>query len=193
MIATTGKHYTPEEYFQLEETAEERHEYRDGEIIVMTGGTPNHNRIAINFCRRFPLTIQNQNHDIFIADLRLAIPEYRIFTYPDIMIVKGEPILTLGRTDTIANPRVIIEVLSKSTEDYNRGDQFKYYRSIESFEEYILIDQYCYYVEQFHKQTDHWVFRDYQGRDAVLTLRSIDFQIPLIDLYSRVTFEAERG
>jgi Uma2 family endonuclease len=109
------------------------------------------------------------------------------------MIVKGEPILTLGRTDTIANPRVIIEVLSKSTEDYNRGDQFKYYRSIESFEEYILIDQYCYYVEQFHKQTDHWVFRDYQGRDAVLTLRSIDFQIPLIDLYSRVTFEAERG
>lgn len=193
MTVVTEKRYTPEEYFQLEETATDRHEYLAGEIIVMTGGTPNHNRIAGNFYRRFPLTIQNQAYDIFLSDLRLAVPAYRLYTYPDIMIVKGEPILEIGRTDTITNPQVIIEVLSKSTREYNRGDKFKFYRSIETFEEYIFIDQYSYYVEQFYKQGDHWAFRDYQGEEAILTLLSVDFQIPLSDLYRRVNFDAEEG
>ncbi|MCZ8047102.1 MAG: Uma2 family endonuclease [Microcystis aeruginosa K13-05] len=190
MVATTEKRYTVAEYFQLEETATDRHEYRDGEIIIMTGGTPNHNRIAGNFYRRFPLTIQNQAYDIFITDLRLAIPAYNMYTYPDIMIVKGEPILERGRTDTITNPQVIIEVLSKSTQDYNRGDKFKFYRSLNSFEEYILIDQYGYYIEQFHKRGDHWEFRDYHSQEAILTLFSLDFQISLTDLYQRVDFTA---
>lgn len=140
MTVATEKRYTPEEYFQLEETATDKHEYLEGEIILMTGGTPAHNRIALNFCRRFPLTIGNQNYDIFMSDLRLAVPAYRLYTYPDIMIVKGEAILEIGRTDTITNPQVIIEVLSKSIEQYNRGDKFKYYRSLERLEEYILID-----------------------------------------------------
>jgi Uma2 family endonuclease len=190
MVTTTSKRYTPAEYFQLEETATDRHEYRDGEIIVMTGGTPNHNRIALNFCRRFPLTIQNQPYDIFTTDLRLAIPAHRMYTYPDIMVVKGEAILEIGRTDTITNPQIIIEVLSKSTQDYNRGDKFKFYRSLATFEEYILIDQYNFYVEQFHKKTDHWEFRDYHGQEAILTLLSVDFQISLTDLYQRVDFSA---
>lgn len=190
MVTITEKRYTPAEYFQLEETATDRHEYRDGEIIIMTGGTPNHNRIVGNFYRKFPLTIQDQEYDIFAADLRLAIPAYNLYTYPDIMIVKGEPILEIGRNDTITNPQIIIEVLSKSTQDYNRGDKFKFYRSLATFEEYILIDQYSFYIEQFHKKTDHWEFRDYPGQEAILTLLSVDFQISLIDLYQRVDFSA---
>ncbi|MFM6324608.1 MAG: Uma2 family endonuclease [Microcystis panniformis] len=190
MVTITEKRYTPAEYFQLEETATDRHEYWDGEIIIMTGGTPDHNRIAGNFYRKFPLTIQNQTYDIFMTDLRLAIPAYNLYTYPDIMIVKGEPILEIGRTDTITNPQIIIEVLSKSTQDYNRGDKFKFYRSLATFEEYILIDQYSFYIEQFHKKTDHWEFRDYHGQEAILTLLSVDFQISLTDLYQRVDFSA---
>jgi Uma2 family endonuclease len=190
MVTIIEKCYTPAQYFQLEEMATDRHEYRDGEIIIMTGGTPNHNRIALNFCRKFPLTVQNQNYDIFATDLRLAIPAYNLYTYPDIMIVKGEPILEIGRTDTITNPQIIIEVLSKSTQDYNRGDKFKFYRSLTTFEEYILIDQYNFYIEQFHKKTGHWEFRDYHGQEAILTLLSVDFQISLIDLYQRVDFSA---
>ena len=190
MVATTEKRYTVAEYFQLEETATDRHEYRDGEIIIMTGGTPNHNRIAGNFYRRFPLTIQNQAYDIFITDLRLAIPAYNMYTYPDIMIVKGEPILERGRTDTITNPQVIIEVLSKSTQDYNRGDKFKFYRSLNSFEEYILIDQYRFYATQYFKQGDgKWIFNDYKGEESVLKLASDEFEISFQNLYERVDFE----
>jgi Uma2 family endonuclease len=91
----------------------------------MTSGTPNHSRIAGNFYRKFPLTIQNPADDIFINDRRLAVPTYRLYTYPDIMLVKGEPILENKRTDTMTNPQIMIEVLSKSTEEDNRGDTFK--------------------------------------------------------------------
>ncbi|MFM7441456.1 MAG: Uma2 family endonuclease [Snowella sp.] len=190
MIVQTEKpYYTPEEYLSLEEKAVDKHEYRDGEIIAMTGGTTNHNQIALNFCRKFPLTIDHQDYYIYMSDVRLCIAEHRLYTYPDVMVIKGKPIYEGKGTVTVTNPSIIVEVLSKSTRDYDETDKFSYYRSIPKFEEYILIDQYRFYVTQYAKQeNERWLFNDYQGETAVLKLASVDFEISLQDLYQRVDF-----
>lgn len=190
VLQTEKRYYTPEEYLELEEKAEYKNEYRDGEIIAITGSTTNHNKIAGNFCRKFPLTIQGQDYDIYIGDIKLWIPRYRLYTYPDVMVVKGKPIYEGSGTTTIVNPLLIVEVLSNSTKNYDKTDKFKYYRSISEFQEYIMIDQYSFTVEQFVKQSEgQWIFKEYEGEDAVLALNSIDFQIALRDIYERVDFE----
>jgi Uma2 family endonuclease len=189
-LQTDVRPYTPEEYLALEEEAEYKHEYRDGEIIPMTGGTTNHNKLAGNFYRQFPLTIDSQDYDIYIGDVRLWIPDYRLYTYPDVLIVKGEPIYEGMGMTTITNPWLILEVLSNSTKGYDRGDKFKFYRSIPSFQEYLLIDQYSFYAEQFSKNAEKkWVLTEYDGEAAILTLASINFQIAFRDLYRKVNFE----
>ena len=191
MVTQTKKPtYTPEEYLKLEEQAEFRSEYRDGEIIPMAGGTTNHNKIAGNFYKRFPLTIQDQDYEVYIGDVRLWIPDSRTYTYPDIMIIEGEPIYQENRRDILTNPLLIVEVLSKSTKGYDRGDKFRFYRSIPSFQEYILIDQSGYHLEQYSKQAENqWLFKEYEGEDAILTLESVELQIPLREIYERVDFE----
>jgi len=193
MVTQTEKrYYTPQEYLILEEKAVDRHEYRDGEIILMSGGTTNHNQIALNFCRQFPLTIGAQDYYTYINDVRLWIEQHRLYTYPDVMVIKGKPIYEgTGRT-TVTNPSIIVEVLSKSTRDYDWTDKFKYYRSIPEFQEYILVDQYRFYVAQYSKREDgQWLFNDYEGGEAVLKLASCDFEISLKDLYARVDFELD--
>lgn len=190
VVQTEKRYYTPAEYLELEEKAEYKSEYRDGEIIPMTGGTTNHNKIAGNFYKNFPLTVQGQDYDIYIGDVKLWLPQYRLYTYPDVMVVKGEPVYEGTNTTTITNPCLIVEVLSKSTKDYDKTDKFKYYRSIPEFQEYILIDQYSFSVEQYAKRAaGEWIFKEYEGKDAVLRLDSIEFQIGFRDIYARVNFE----
>lgn len=188
---TEKRYYTPEEYLALEETAIDKSEYHDGEIVTMTGGTTNHNKLALNFCRKFPLTIKEQNYEIFINDVRLWIPQTRRYVYPDIMVIQGEPIYQENNQTVVTNPLVIIEVLSNSTKNYDRGNKFFFYRSIPTFREYILIDQYSYHIEQFAKNSkSKWELTEYDSEDSVLTLESLEFQIPMRDIYQRINFEA---
>jgi Uma2 family endonuclease len=190
VLQTEKRYYTPEEYLELEEKAEYKNEYRDGEIIQITGGTTNHNKIAGNFYKKFPTTVQGQDYDIYIGDVKLSIPRYCLFTYPDIIVIKGKPIYEGIGTITITNPLLIVEVLSNSTKSSDKTDKFKYYRSVPNFQEYIMIDQYSFAVEQFAKQAEgQWIFKEYEGEDAVLVLDSIDFQINLREIYEGVDFE----
>ncbi|NER24416.1 MAG: Uma2 family endonuclease [Symploca sp. SIO1B1] len=190
VIQTETRYYTPEEYLTLEEKAVDKHEYRDGEIILMSGGTTNHNQIALNLCRKFPLAIDEQDYYTYINDVRLWIAKYRFYTYPDVMVIKGKPIYEGTGKTTVTNPSVIVEVLSKSTRDYDWTDKFKYYRSIPEFQEYILIDKYRFYVAQYSKREDkQWLFNDYEGEEAILKLASGDFEISFQDLYERVDFD----
>lgn len=194
ILQTENKYYTPEEYLTLEEKATDKHEYRDGEIVVMPGGTTNHNQIALNFCRKFPLTIQEQDYYIYINDVRLWIPEYRVFTYPDVMVIKGKPIYEGSSKTNVTNPLIIVEVLSRSTRDYDRTDKFEFYRSIPEFQEYLLIDQDRFYATQYFKQGDgKWIFNDYKGAESVLKLASDEFEISFQDLYARVDFELDEN
>lgn len=191
---TEKKYYTPEEYLTLEEKATEKHEYRDGEIVIMPGGTTNHNQIAGNFYKRFPLNIQKQDYYVYMNDVRLWIPQYRLYTYPDVMVIKGKPIYEGKGITNVTNPLIIVEVLSRSTRDYDRTDKFEFYRSIPEFQEYILIDQYRFYATQYFKQGDgKWIFSDYKGEESLLKLASDEFEISLKDLYARVDFELDEG
>jgi len=188
---TEKRYYTPEEYLALEETAIDKSEYHDGEIVTIPGGTTNHNKLAGNFCRKFPLTIKEQNYEIFINDVRLWIPQTRRYVYPDIMVIQGEPVYQENNQTVVTNPLVIIEVLSNSTKNYDRGNKFFFYRSIPAFREYILIDQYSYHIEQFAKNSkSKWELTEYDSEESVLTLESVEFQIPLREIYQRINFEA---
>jgi Uma2 family endonuclease len=193
MITVSEKrYYTPEEYLELEVNSEERHEYINGEIILMAGGTPNHNKIALNISGTLNSALKRQPYEVYITDQRLWIPEKKIHTYPDVMVVKTPLIYEEGRIDTITNPFFIAEVLSKSTKNYDRVEKFAAYRTIAGFSEYVLIDQYTMHVEQYSKTDNNkWIFSEYEGGDATLSLNSIPFQIILADIYDKVDFNAE--
>ncbi|MDZ8184218.1 MAG: Uma2 family endonuclease [Nostoc sp. ChiSLP02] len=184
------RQYSPAEYLELEVNSEYRSEYIDGQIIPMTGGTPNHNQIAGNFYAALNFALKRQPYRVFVAEQRLWIPKKRIHTYPDVMVVAGSLEFAEGRTDTITNPLMIAEVLSKSTRSYDVDEKFAAYRSIPSFQEYVLIDQYTHHVEQYYKtEARKWIFSEYEDENSVLTLSSIQFEISLLDIYDKVEFE----
>ena len=188
-LQTQKRSYTPEEYLELEEAADYKSEYRDGEIVPMTGGTTNHNKIALNFAANLKFALRGQDYDIYIGDVRLWIPRYRQYTYPDVMVIQGEPIYTGMATTTVMNPLLIVEVLSKSTKNYDLGEKFIYYRAIPEFNEYILIDQTKYHVMQYTKTLEgRWFLTEYESEETILELSSIEFQINLKEIYEKVNF-----
>ncbi|GAB4230957.1 MAG: Uma2 family endonuclease [Elainellaceae cyanobacterium] len=181
--------HTFEEYLELELASETRNEYRNGEIIPMTGGTPDHNDIASNLIVALKLALKGKPYRVFIADQRLWIPDRNLYTYPDIMVA-GKPLqLQAGRTDTVINPCFIAEVLSKSTQDYDRGEKFVAYRTMESFKEYLLIDQYSIHVEHYVKTAAHqWLLSEYNDPAVTLSFSAFEFQIQISDLYENIEF-----
>ena len=188
-IKVVTAYYTPEEYLELEEKADYKNEYRDGEIISMTGGTTNHNKLALNLATGLNVALNDLDYEIYIGDVKLWIPRYREFTYPDVMVIEGQPIYYSTNTTIVTNPVLIVEVLSKSTKDYDRGDKFLYYRSIPEFKEYILIDQTKYYVMQYVKTSENqWILTEYETEDAMINLSSINVELSLKQLYKKVNF-----
>ena len=191
MVATPVKHqkYTAAEYLALEEKAESKSEFFDGEIVPMAGATANHNRIVLNLCRSLPLEVEGQVYEIFSSDMRLWIPSKQHYTYPDVTVVRGEPSYIDEKQMMLTNPCLIIEVTSASTESYDKSNKFDFYRSIPEFEEYILIDQKSYNATQWSRLEDRrWILADHYGEDCVLKLESIEFEISFKDLYKRVNF-----
>ncbi|MCU0644605.1 MAG: Uma2 family endonuclease [bacterium] len=187
------KYYTPEEYLQLEEQADYKSEYYKGEIFAMSGGSVNHNLIIGNVHASLYQKMRDSKCFAFMNDVRLWIDEKNLFTYPDIMIVCSKIEFYQDRNDTITNPLVIFEVLSESTKNYDRGEKFVFYRSIPSFQEYILIDQAKIHVEHFSiGEQGKWILSEYDDPDNVLKLNKVDFQIPLKDIYHRVEFGEDK-
>jgi len=187
MQVKTDKYYSPAEYLELETAAEYRSEYINGEIIPMSGGSANHNQISLNLSSALNFALRGQPYRVFINDMRLWILNYRLYTYPDIMVV-GSPLeFVENRRDTITNPIIIAEVLSNSTEKYDRGEKFKRYRTIPSFKEYLLISQNAIQVEVFTKNDENkWLLSEYEGADSILRLNELQFQISLSEIYDKV-------
>ncbi len=183
------KVYSREEYLILEEKSAEKHEYRDGEIITMTGGTTNHNILAGKFYALLLSLLEEEDYQIYMGDVRLWIENYNRYTYPDVMVIKGESIYEGKGKSTVINPILIVEVLSNSTKDYDQNDKFDSYRTLPTFAEYLLIDQYQYYVKQFKKTSQNeWLLKDYRGENAIIKLDSIHLDISLKELYKKVKF-----
>ena len=195
----TTTHFTPDEYRVMEETAAERHEYCNGEIIAMAGGSEVHSAIATNLLVYLGFLLRDSNFRLYNSDLRVWIPEYNCGTYTDLMVVDGQPQLNGDRTDEILNPLVIVEVLSPSTEGYDRGDKFRKYRSLPSFCEYLLVSQTEPYIEQYHKLDDgsdseallqavRWQWQVYDHLDQSILLHSLNVEVPLGEVYRRINF-----
>ena len=189
-IATDKSTYSFAEYLELEETATYKHEYQDGEIVPMTGGTTDHNKIALNFAAYLKFALKGQKYNIFIGDVKLWIAQYRQATYPDVMLIEGEPIYYETGKTTVTNPRLIVEVLSKSTQNYDQGDKFLYYRSLPEFQEYILISQSRPYIMQYNKtQENKWLLTEYEGENTSLSLTSVNFDLSFQEIYEGVTLD----
>ncbi|NEQ87645.1 MAG: Uma2 family endonuclease [Moorea sp. SIO2I5] len=189
-LISETKYYSPEDYLKLEETAEYKSEYRDGKIIPMTGGTTNHNQIALNIATLFKLLLKGKQYKVYIGDVRLWIPRYRQYTYPDVMVIQGEPVYTGKGTTTVTNPMLIVEVLSNSTKNYDQGDKFLYYRSISEFKEYILIEQSEYRLLQYSKTaTNQWQFTEYESENSVISINSLELSVSFQEIYEGVNFK----
>ena len=190
MQVTEQRYYSVEEYLALEEAADYKSEYIDGEIVPMAGGSINHNQIAGNFSTELNFAFKKLDYRVFMSDVRLWIGKRRIYTYPDVMVLVGEPEYDTERTDTIINPKVIVQVLTDSTKGYDRSQKFQAYRTLPTFTEYLLIDQTKIYVEQYYKTGNkQWSFREYDAENERISFTSVPFQISLADAYNKVKFE----
>ncbi|MFQ3616386.1 MAG: Uma2 family endonuclease [Cyanobacteriota bacterium] len=183
------KRYTAEEYLELEVASETRNEYRDGEMIPMTSGTPEHNRISGNLYITLSLGLKGKPYETFHVDQRLWIPSVSLYTYPDVMVLTKPLELQAGRKDTVINPCFIAEVLSQSTQNYDRGDKFVAYRTIPTFQEYLLVDQSKIHVEHHVKVAENqWLFSEYDDPTVILCLRVLELSIQILDLYENIEF-----
>lgn len=189
LVQTRQETYTPQEYRLSEETAEFRNEYHDGEIVPMTGGTINHNRIIGNIYAYLKSALRGKNAEPFMSDLRLWIPQYSRGTYPDIMVISGNPIFTERRVDEVLNPVLIVEVLSQSTREFERNEKFRLYRSLPDFCEYLLVDQYQFLVQQYIKnESRQWLFQEFETETDSISLTSLGVEFSLGHIYEGVQF-----
>lgn len=187
MPAIAIKVYSIEDYLLQEEVAEYKSEYFDGQIVPMTGETTNHNQIAANIVAELIFAFKRKDFRVYIGDVRLWIPERRIFTYPDVMVVQGDPTYFENRKDTILNPMLIIEVLSPSTQSYDKEGKFAAYRTMPTFEEYVLVSQSQIYGERFVKTGDKtWLFQEYSQEDQQIVLESVEIALDFKDIYHKV-------
>ena len=194
MKAIARETFSLEYYLKQEEQADFKSEYLDGKIIPMTGGTTNHNQIAVNITTELNIALKNLDYRVYMGDVRLWMPERQIFTYPDIMVIKGSPIYYENRKDTIVNPTLIIEILSPSTQSYDREGKFIAYRSIKSFQEYVLISQTQIYGEKFVKTGEkQWSLQEYYLEDNFITLELGNVYLKFTDIYHKVDLNDQNG
>jgi Uma2 family endonuclease len=181
---------TLDEYRKISETAEERLEYRNGEIFIMSGGSHPHSRIAVNITIFLGVALRDTNFEICNGDMRIWIPEFKCGTYADALVINGEPEFNDTRNDEILNPLLIVEVLSPSTQGYDRGEKFRKYRSIPSLAEYLLISQSEPYIEHYFKpeNNDVWQFQICDRLEQTMKLHSLNIEIPVSEIYRRIPF-----
>jgi Uma2 family endonuclease len=183
--------YTPEEYLRLERDATERHQYFQGEIFAMAGGTPEHSLIISNVNGELRSRLKGSPCRVYDSNLRVRIPKTSLYTYPDVTVVCGplqfDPLDS--RRETALNPTLIVEVLSPTTEVYDRVGKFESYQSIESFREYVLVSQGVPRMEAFLRRPDGaWLYTPAAGLESEIRLHSLEITLPLAEVYAGITF-----
>jgi Uma2 family endonuclease len=182
--AAKFNYVSPEDYLAMERASVEKHEYFKGEVFAMSGASNEHNDIAYNINRIVAPFLHGKGCKIYGSDFRIHIPENSLFTYPDFSIVCGKAETTTVYTDNLTNPAVLIEILSPSTRDYDRGSKFQMYRSIKTLQEYVLVDSTSVSVELYRRQSDHsWEFTEFTQLSDSFLIAAIGLTFPLKDLY----------
>lgn len=187
MTSQPKSYMTPEDYLASERRADYKNEYVDGEIFAMTGASRRHNLITVNLTAELHQQLRKRPCESYASDMRVRIPSKRMYTYPDVVVVCDEPQFEDDHLDTLLNPTVIIEVLSESTERYDRFRKFGFYRTIESLAEYILVAQYEHRIEQYTKQPDgRWLLSEHRSLEGVVELASVQCSLALREVYEKV-------
>lgn len=181
---------TPEQYLEIEREADHKSEYFAGEMFAMAGATRAHNLVTLNTASEIRSRLKGRDCEVYSNDMRVKVEATGLYTYPDIVVACGERQFEDDVVDTLLNPVVIIEVLSDSTEAYDRGRKFAHYRKIDSLSEYVLIAQDRCHVERYERQPDHhWLLSEVDNREASIELPSIECRLAVADVYDRVTFD----
>jgi Uma2 family endonuclease len=189
-MAEPNRRLSPEEYLALERRSEEKHEYLDGEMFAMTGASRRHNLIALNIAASLHSQLADRPCEPYMGDMRIRVAATGLYTYPDVVVVCGEPQLADDSFDTLLNPTLIVEVISPSTEGYDRGKKFAHYRTIESLAEIVLVSQERVEVERYSRQPEGgWLLLEANRLEDRLPLPSIGCELSLAAIYKRV-FEA---
>lgn len=179
---------TPEEYLALERNAEFRSEYLNGRIIAMAGGSPEHADVVLNIGSDLRARLRPRGCRVFVNDVRAKITSRAGYVYPDVMAVCGKALFLNTRPRTLLNPSLIIEVLSDTTADYDRGEKFEAYRAIRSLTEYVLVDSRHASVERYVREGDFWVFSAVRDMDAAIELTFVGCTLALREIYADVEF-----
>jgi Uma2 family endonuclease len=179
---------------EFERKSEVKHEYFAGEIFAMAGAKRNHNKITTNLSGLVWQHLKGKSCESYSNDMRVLVPQTGLYTYPDLVVVCSEPIFQDDVFDTLLNPVLIIEVLSETTEKYDRGKKFQHYRSIETLYEYVLVSTDEARIEKFEKTGDgFWFLSEAVGIDAEIELTSIEAKIPLAEVYDKIDFSLEEN
>ncbi len=187
MSRQTNPHLSIDEYLDLERKAEFKSEYINGEIVAMTGASREHNLITTNLTRELSNALRAKPCEVYSSDMRVRIPSTKLYAYPDVVVACGSPVFEDEFVDTLLNPTLIIEVLSKSTASYDRIQKFGCYRTIESLKEYLLVAQDEYKVEQYVRQADgRWLLSDIASIENIIELTSVDCMLSMREIYDRV-------
>ena len=189
----TQTHYTAEEYLALERSASYKSEFHDGQIYAMTGASRKHNLITVNIARELSLQLKKRPCEAYMNDMRVKAAEARSYHYPDIVVVCGTPQFEDAFVDTLLNPTLLIEVLSPSTEAYDRGGKFSHYRKIATLREYLLVSQDQASIERYIRQGDVWILTEAVGLEASIPLESIDCILSLREVYDKVLDDADNS
>jgi Uma2 family endonuclease len=186
-LSPTVEYLTPEEYLALERHAESKSEYFNGEIIPMVGASRRHNLISGNIFASLHTQLRGRPYEPYTNDMRVGVGSENTYTYPDVVVVCGEVQLADEHLDTLLNPTLIVEVLSVSTETYDRGLKFEHYRKLDSLQEYLLVAQDKTHVEHYVRQSDdEWLFSEARNLPDTVYLPSINCILSLTDIYDRI-------
>ena len=189
MSAAPKRLLTPHEYLARERLAEFRSQFYGGEMFAMAGASFRHTRINDNLSLEVGTQLKNSSCQILTRDLRVKVDATGLYTYPDAIIVCGEPVFEDTGLDTLINPRVLIEILSESTEEYDRGAKFDQYRQIPTLQEYVLVSQDEYLIERHVRQPDgSWLPTTCSGPTGIFEFASVPVRVPLTEIYRGVTF-----
>ena len=192
MSALPKLYLTPEQYLHQERKSDAKHEYYGGEIFALAGASRQHNLITTNVIRELSTQLKKRACTVYPSDLRVKISETGLYTYPDVVVVCGKAQFEDKEQDTLLNPTVVVEVLSKSTEAYDRGTKFKNYRALPSLTEYVLIAQDTHHIEHYLRQADNqWLLSEVDDPQGVVELPTIQCSLLLSEVYDKVEFAPE--
>jgi Uma2 family endonuclease len=183
--------FTAEQYLDLERHSEIRHEFLDGTVYAMSGGSPTHSAICFNLATTLGVQLRGTRCKGFSSDMKVRAGDASLYAYPDLTVVCGEPLLHDDHGDVLLNPVVIFEILSRSTESYDRGEKFERYKTIETLTDYVLVSQDRPRLEHFSRQPDGtWSLTEVSALESSLDIASINCRLPLAEVYDRIEFAA---